>query len=88
MAVILVTEMSQFENSIQIILNFVNLSCEPTCLRTIAFTVGTSSQGSVSNMKDCKKKELPSFWVPSLTPSAAPKEEEKPVRPSFTSVSQ
>lgn len=39
---------------------------------------GTSSHGSVSNMKANKKKELPSFWVPALTPSAAPKVEEKP----------
>ncbi|XP_045175172.1 nitric oxide synthase-interacting protein-like [Mercenaria mercenaria] len=39
---------------------------------------GPSGQASVSNMKDGKKKELPSFWIPSLTPHAGPKTEEKP----------
>lgn len=39
---------------------------------------GTSSQASVSNMKDGKHKELPSFWVPNLTPDAGPKIEKKP----------
>lgn len=39
---------------------------------------GTSSGQSLSNMKDGKNKQLPSFWVPALTPDAAPKMEEKP----------
>ena len=30
-------------------------------------------------MKTGKDKELPSFWIPSLTPDAGPKLEEKPV---------
>ena len=30
-------------------------------------------------MKTGKDKQLPSFWIPSLTPDAGPKLEEKPV---------
>ena len=38
-------------------------------------------------MKDGKNKQLPSFWIPSLTPDAAPKIEEKPVSVYFNPVS-
>jgi len=30
-------------------------------------------------MKQGKEKQLPSFWLPCLTPDAAPKVQEKPV---------
>ncbi|KAL3842442.1 hypothetical protein ACJMK2_020458 [Sinanodonta woodiana] len=34
--------------------------------------------GSISNMKDGHNKKLPSFWLPCLTPDAAPTKLEKP----------
>lgn len=39
---------------------------------------GSSKDESVSNMKTGKDKQLPSFWIPSLTPDAGPKLEDKP----------
>lgn len=39
---------------------------------------GSSKDESVSNMQSGKDKQLPSFWVPNLTPDAGPKLEEKP----------
>ena len=38
-----------------------------------------SAGPSVSNMADGRKKELPSFWIPSLTPAAAATKVSKPV---------
>lgn len=37
------------------------------------------SSKSVSNMSSDKKKALPSFWIPSLTPAAKPAVVKKPV---------
>ena len=34
---------------------------------------------SICNMKNGKNKELPSFWIPAMTPDAAPTKVEKPV---------
>ena len=45
---------------------------------------GSSKDESVSNMQTGKDKHLPSFWIPSLTPDAAPKLEEKPVSSCYT----
>lgn len=39
---------------------------------------GSSKDNSVSNMQTGKDKQLPSFWIPTLTPDAGPKLEEKP----------
>ena len=39
---------------------------------------GTSKE-SVSNMKDGKAKELPSFWIPAMTPDSKPTLLKKPV---------
>ena len=39
---------------------------------------GTSSE-SVSNMDEKKAKELPSFWIPALTPDSKPTLVKKPV---------
>ncbi|XP_052064595.1 nitric oxide synthase-interacting protein-like [Mytilus californianus] len=38
----------------------------------------TGKDESICNMKNGKGKELPSFWVPALTPDAAPTKIEKP----------
>jgi len=40
---------------------------------------GTTESTSISNMVDTKKKELPSFWIPALTPAAKETELKKPV---------
>ncbi|KAK2164014.1 hypothetical protein LSH36_70g02046 [Paralvinella palmiformis] len=39
---------------------------------------GTTESTSISNMVDTKKKELPSFWIPALTPAAKETELKKP----------
>ena len=38
-----------------------------------------TSKDSISNMKDGKAKELPSFWIPALTPDSKPTLVKKPV---------
>ena len=45
----------------------------------VGVTAGSSKDDGVSNMQTGKDKQLPSFWIPSLTPDAGPKLEEKPV---------
>lgn len=39
---------------------------------------GSSKDDSINNMKNGKNKVLPSFWVPAMTPAAAPTKIEKP----------
>ena len=39
----------------------------------------TSAGPSLSNMTGARSKELPSFWIPSLTPAAAATKVDKPV---------
>ncbi|WAR01973.1 NOSIP-like protein [Mya arenaria] len=39
---------------------------------------GTSTGATICNMKEGKDKQLPSFWVPSLTPQASATQEAKP----------
>ena len=39
----------------------------------------TSAGPSMSNMTGARSKELPSFWIPSLTPAAAATKVDKPV---------
>lgn len=38
----------------------------------------TSAENSISNMKNGKNKELPSFWIPTMTPAAEATKVEKP----------
>ena len=45
----------------------------------VAGTSKDSTNGSVSNMQTGKNKELPSFWIPALTPQAKATLIEKPV---------
>lgn len=56
--------------------NFSNRTLEAPSLKTPQ--PGTSNSKSVSNMQDGKNKQLPSFWIPSLTPDAKPKTDDKP----------
>ncbi len=46
--------------------------------RVNAFKTGESSK-SISNMGDGRDKELPSFWIPDLTPASAQSAVPKPV---------
>lgn len=39
----------------------------------------TSAGPSLNNMAGTESKNLPSFWIPSLTPAAAPTQVKKPV---------
>ena len=39
-------------------------------------------------MKEGKDKELPSFWVPTMTPDAGPLKAEKPVSVHFVEIIQ
>jgi len=47
-----------------------------------SFIVAGSSKDdtSICNMKNGKNTELPSFWIPAMTPDATPTKVEKPVR--------
>lgn len=38
-----------------------------------------ASSSSISNMAEGRDKELPSFWIPSKTPTAQKSKSEKPV---------
>jgi len=40
---------------------------------------GSKDAGSISNMKEGAAGQLPSFWIPSLTPQASASVDEKPV---------
>ena len=48
-----------------------------------ASTSGGASSASVSNMSKEHAKNLPSFWIPSLTPSNKEAKKEKPVSASL-----
>lgn len=43
------------------------------------FLADRPSTSSVSNMQEGKNKDLPSFWVPSMTPAANATKMDKPV---------
>ena len=45
----------------------------------ILFTGSSSGEKSISNMKNGKNTELPSFWIPTMTPAAGASKVEKPV---------
>lgn len=47
----------------------------------------STSNASLSNMSGAKAKDLPSFWVPAMTPDAKPKIIPKPVTDIYCPVS-
>ena len=55
------------------------IKCYNVCLIYLTEEKPGTSSESVSNMKDKKAKELPSFWIPALTPDSKPTLVKKPV---------
>jgi len=64
----------------EIFLKMVLYSRNPTELNPFIVAGSSKDDTSICNMKNGKNTELPSFWIPAMTPDAAPTKVEKPVR--------